>query len=304
MSRGRRTRTSARPGRLPDRRPRVRHRPLMYNGVGGSSVLYAGDWPRLPSDFRVRTLDGVADDWPLTYEELEPYYDRVARQVGVSGLAGDPAYPPGEDPPLPPLPLGRRRHGRGARARPPRLALVARAERDPSRRYDGRHACAQWGTCMQGCPEGAKGSTDVGALAAGDRARGARWSRARARPSAARPDGLRHGRRVRRRARAGPSARRPTSWCSPRTRSARRGCSCCRPASVPGRPREHQRPRRPAPDDAPVRGRDRRLRTSRSRRGAATSARASTRCSSTRPTSAAASCAARSGASRRRPAGR
>ena len=40
--------------------------PLMWNGVGGSTILYAGDWPRMtPSDFRVRTLDGVADDWPL-----------------------------------------------------------------------------------------------------------------------------------------------------------------------------------------------------------------------------------------------
>ena len=69
--------------------------PLMYSGVGGSTVLYAGDWPRLtPSDFRVRSLDGVADDWPLSYEELEPYYDRIARQVGVAGFAGDPAYPP------------------------------------------------------------------------------------------------------------------------------------------------------------------------------------------------------------------
>src|ERR1700712_2889732 len=44
--------------------------PLMWNGVGGSSILYAAAWHRLkPSDFRVRTLDGIADDWPLTYED-------------------------------------------------------------------------------------------------------------------------------------------------------------------------------------------------------------------------------------------
>ena len=74
--------------------------PLMYSGVGGSTVLYAGDWPRMtPSDFRVRSLDGVADDWPLSYEELEPCYDRIARQVGVAGYAGDPAYPAGRRPP-------------------------------------------------------------------------------------------------------------------------------------------------------------------------------------------------------------
>src|SRR5262245_2074973 len=34
--------------------------PAMYNGVGGSTILYAGVWHRLkPADFRVRTLDGV-----------------------------------------------------------------------------------------------------------------------------------------------------------------------------------------------------------------------------------------------------
>ena len=136
--------------------------PLMFNGVGGSTILYAGDWPRLtPSDFRVRTLDGVADDWPLTYEELEPYYDRIAREVGVSGLAGDPAYPEGDDLPLPPLPLGDgivdvvRAHDRlGWHWWPAPSAIL-------SAPYRGRHPCAQWGSCMQGCPEGAKASTDV-----------------------------------------------------------------------------------------------------------------------------------------------
>ncbi len=136
--------------------------PLMFNGVGGSMVLYAGDWPRMtPSDFRARTLDGVADDWPLTYEELEPYYDRIASEMGVSGLAGDPAYPEGADLPLPPLPLGDgiidvvRAHDRlGWHWWPAPCAIL-------SAPYDGRHPCAGWGTCMQGCPEGAKASTDL-----------------------------------------------------------------------------------------------------------------------------------------------
>ena len=53
---------------------------LMWNGVGGGSVVYAAHWQRnLPSDFRVRSLDGVGDDWPLSYEELEPIYVRVER---------------------------------------------------------------------------------------------------------------------------------------------------------------------------------------------------------------------------------
>ncbi|MCW2548093.1 MAG: glucose dehydrogenase, partial [Mycobacterium sp.] len=73
--------------------------PLNFNGVGGGTVLYNAQWPRLlPSDFRVRSDDGVAVDWPLSYEELQPFYEEVDRQFGVSGLGGNPAYPEGEDP--------------------------------------------------------------------------------------------------------------------------------------------------------------------------------------------------------------
>ena len=78
--------------------------PYMYNAVGGSTVHYGSHYPRFhPSDFRVRTLDGVADDWPLTYDELEPYFDLNDRIMGVSGLRGDPAYPPKPERPCPPL---------------------------------------------------------------------------------------------------------------------------------------------------------------------------------------------------------
>ena len=78
--------------------------PLMYNAVGGSQIHWGSHMPRFhPSDFRVKTLDGVADDWPLTYQELEPYYDLNDRMTGVSGLNGDPAYPPKPQRPCPPL---------------------------------------------------------------------------------------------------------------------------------------------------------------------------------------------------------
>ena len=74
---------------------------------GGSTILYAGHFPRFhPSDFRVKTLDGVADDWPIDYETLEPFYEENDRMMGVSGLEGDPAYPP-KPSPMPPLPLGK-----------------------------------------------------------------------------------------------------------------------------------------------------------------------------------------------------
>ncbi len=69
--------------------------PLMFNAVGGSTIHWSAHYPRYhPSDFRVRSLDGVGDDWPLTYDELEPYYDLSDRISGVAGMTGDPSQPP------------------------------------------------------------------------------------------------------------------------------------------------------------------------------------------------------------------
>ena len=65
-----------------------------FNGVGGGTILYSGHFPRLkPSDFRTKSLDGVGDDWPIEYDLLEPYFAQNDRNMGVSGLAGDPAGP-------------------------------------------------------------------------------------------------------------------------------------------------------------------------------------------------------------------
>ncbi len=133
----------------------------VWNGVGGGSVVYAGAWERnLPSDFRVRTLDGVADDWPLTYADLLPYYERVDRDFGVSGLDGDPAHPPGAGPPLPPVPLGQIGR-RGARAH---TALGWHWWPGPNaiatRPYRGRTQCVQRTACLWACPDGAKASVD------------------------------------------------------------------------------------------------------------------------------------------------
>jgi hypothetical protein len=71
-----------------------------FNGVGGFTIVYTAHFPRLhPSDFRVRTLDGVAEDWPIGYDTLAPFFAENDRMMGVSGLAGDPAFPP-TDPPM------------------------------------------------------------------------------------------------------------------------------------------------------------------------------------------------------------
>ena len=135
---------------------------LMFNAVGGSSIHYTAHWPRFhPSDFRVKTLDGVADDWPISYRELEPYYDQNDREMGVAGLAGDPANPPRAPRPTPPLPIGilGETIGRGF----DKLGWHWWVSDNGiiSRPYDDRPGCDLHGKCMLGCPIGAKASTDV-----------------------------------------------------------------------------------------------------------------------------------------------
>ncbi|MBP6513704.1 MAG: GMC family oxidoreductase, partial [Steroidobacteraceae bacterium] len=132
-----------------------------FNGVGGGTVLYAGHFPRMhPSDFRVRSLDGVASDWPVDYATLEPYYAENDRVMGVSSLAGDPAYPP-KPSVMPPIPLGRTGEVLGRAFNSlgwhwwPADAAIA------TENYEGRARCINLGHCIAGCAQGAKASVDL-----------------------------------------------------------------------------------------------------------------------------------------------
>lgn len=136
--------------------------PLMFAGVGGSTTLYAAHWtPFLPSDFRVKTLDGIADDWPFTYEDLLPYLEEIEHEVGVSGLPGNPAYPPQKAFPTPALPIGK--VGRKAAEGLDKLGWHwwPGTNAIPSIPYNGLNACVRRGTCMTGCPEGAKSTSNI-----------------------------------------------------------------------------------------------------------------------------------------------
>jgi choline dehydrogenase-like flavoprotein len=64
-------------------------------GVGGSALHWSGHAPRLrPEDFRMRSAHGVMEDWPVSYETLEPYYLRAEHALAVAGApGGQPAHP-------------------------------------------------------------------------------------------------------------------------------------------------------------------------------------------------------------------
>jgi choline dehydrogenase-like flavoprotein len=152
----------------------VAQRPPMGNSlvyariVGGSSAHFTANYWRFhENDFHERSLlGGIAGtafaDWPITYQELEPYYSKVEWEVGVSGLAyASPFDPPRtKGYPMPPLPvkssgvlLERGARQLGLHPFPAPMAIV-------SQPYRGRPGCAHCGFCIGfGCEVMAKSST-------------------------------------------------------------------------------------------------------------------------------------------------
>lgn len=137
-------------------------------GVGGSTLHYTAYVPRpQPDDFRLHTDFGVGADWPITYDELEPYYDEVERFLGVSGPSPYPWGPPRRTRyPLEPLPLNgaaqlmqRGCATLGLRTSPAANAAVSGSYFEPG--VGWRPACTARGFCEAGCSTGAKGSMDV-----------------------------------------------------------------------------------------------------------------------------------------------
>ncbi|WP_226580454.1 GMC oxidoreductase [Acuticoccus sediminis] len=64
------------------------------NAVGGTTLWWAAHIPRFrEEDFRVRTLDGVAHDWPIAHADLARYYAINERVMGLAAVPGDPAGP-------------------------------------------------------------------------------------------------------------------------------------------------------------------------------------------------------------------
>lgn len=131
-------------------------------GVGGGSVHWAGFTPRFhPSDFRVYSEDGVGADWPISYDDLKPYYRMMEREIPVAGPArypwGDPhGYPYGPHPiggVADKLVTGCTNLGIRVVAGGP-VAITSGA-------FGDRQHCIYRGFCIQGCKVGAKQSTLV-----------------------------------------------------------------------------------------------------------------------------------------------
>lgn len=131
-------------------------------GVGGSTVHYAAFCPRFhPSDFRVRTNDGVAVDWPISYEEIEPYYAAMEHEYPVSGPA---RYPWGKPHGYPYAPLEAGTAGQMLLKGCVELGIPVVAGGPvaiPAGAVGKRPHCIMRGFCLLGCKVGAKSSTLV-----------------------------------------------------------------------------------------------------------------------------------------------
>jgi choline dehydrogenase-like flavoprotein len=127
------------------------------HGVGGSMIHFAGYTPRFhPSDFEVRTRDGVAADWPISYWDLKPHYEKVELELPVAGQDwpwGDPhRYPHAAHPisgAAEEARLGLLRSGIETRIGP--VAI-------PNGVFGNRPHCIYRGFCLQGCKVNAKAS--------------------------------------------------------------------------------------------------------------------------------------------------
>jgi glucose dehydrogenase len=130
--------------------------------VGGLAMHWGGVSPRYsPEDFKVRSMYGVGDDWPITYDDLDPFYQEAEERMGVAGQQGPPALDPrGKPYPLPPLPVNYNLKQLQEFASKSGIATWSTPSAKNSVAHDGRAQCQRCDTCYPVCPTGAKYSPD------------------------------------------------------------------------------------------------------------------------------------------------
>ena len=137
-------------------------------GVGGSTLHYTAYTPRpLPDDLHLNRDFGKGEDWPVGFDELEPYYEELEQFLGISGPTPYPWGPTRRTGyPLAPLPLNGAAQLMVRGAAKLGIATSPAANAALSARYyqEGvgwREACTNRGFCQAGCSNGAKASMDV-----------------------------------------------------------------------------------------------------------------------------------------------
>ncbi|MBI3789762.1 MAG: GMC family oxidoreductase [Gemmatimonadetes bacterium] len=141
--------------------------------VGGLAMHWGAVTPRYsPDDFKLKSLHGVFEDWPISYDDLDPFYQEAEERMGVSGEQGPPAMDPRGKPfPMPALPLSHNLQQLRAWTEKAGIAMWSQPSAKNSVARDGRNVCQRCDTCYPVCPTGAKYSPDwtINALVAAKR---------------------------------------------------------------------------------------------------------------------------------------
>jgi glucose dehydrogenase len=130
--------------------------------VGGLAMHWGGVTPRYsPEDFRVKSLYGVGDDWPISYDELDPFYQQAEERMGISGEQGPVELDPRSKPfPMPPLPLTYNLQLLRDWTAKAGIPMWSQPSAKNSVPFRGRAVCQRCDTCYPVCPTGAKYSPD------------------------------------------------------------------------------------------------------------------------------------------------
>ncbi len=104
-----------------------------------------------PRDFKEWSLQGIEEDWPLTYEELAPHYDRIEQTIGVCGNDDQLDILPAGKHYLPPIPWRCSEHVMKRATNAMGIPLIAVRKAVLTKPYDQRAQCHFCGHCMDGC---------------------------------------------------------------------------------------------------------------------------------------------------------
>lgn len=133
--------------------------------LGGRTLHWNAVTLRYASrDFRERSLNGSEEDWPLAYEDLAHYYDRIEEMIGVCGNDDGLDILPSGKQYLPPLPWRCSEHILHRATQRMNIPLISVRKAVATRAYNNRPPCHYCGHCMNGCDVGAIFTTPNGML--------------------------------------------------------------------------------------------------------------------------------------------
>ena len=131
-------------------------------GIGGSTLHWGATVPRFhPEDFEMQSRYGVFEDWPISYDELEPYYLQAEREMGAAGAPSPFGGHRSGSFPMDPHPFSYSDHIFEHACEDLGIELHHLPRAINSEHFDDRSACAGYGTCNPVCPSGAKYTATV-----------------------------------------------------------------------------------------------------------------------------------------------